>query len=428
MPGPAFVHFATYSRKPNPGGNSIAQIIAEALRKPEFSRHVENPGVPRVLHGDPEAFEDLHAAHLEKRATEVKRKGKVHKRAIRADRHTLATAVASYPLTHEQIAAGGAEARAHHQEWERLTHKWMRDRYGDQLRVALAHDDEAHPHIHFWLLPDDPDARADTLHPGKVAKREAEALARGAGLSDREAVRVGNDALKVAMRAVLDDYHQTVGERLGMTRDGPKRRRLTRKEWQAEKAEAVRRAEALKRAEGAEKVVQDAEAQAAAVIENADARDAETKAKRGKFNDDARDWVAKNRKALADRQAELDSIEKGLGVKVAAFEVEKAETVAKLEKGLEEVKTLRQKFNGLIDQAEAFLRRSDLPDLARKAGAALMKVAGRPVPKPDATGAGDREAAKRRRLGAPPASSALPRQPSPEPAPAPVDRSGDFSL
>lgn len=428
MPGPVFIHFQTYARKVNDAGNSVSQVIAEGLRRPVFCEHVENPKPPRVVQGKPEDFEADHAAHVENRGTVVKRKGKEYRKGIRQDRHTLATAVASYPLTHEQIEAGGPEAAALHQEWERGTVQWMRDRYGDQLRVVLAHEDENHPHLHFWLLPDDPDARADTLHPGKVAKREAEALARGAGLSDREAVRVGNDALKVAMRAVLDDYHQTVGERLGMTRDGPKRRRLTRKEWQAEKAEAVRRAEALKRAEGAEKVVQDAEAQAAAVIENADARDAETKAKRGKFNDDARDWVAKNRKALADRQAELDSIEKGLGVKVAAFEVEKAETVAKLEKGLEEVKTLRQKFNGLIDQAEAFLRRSDLPDLARKAGAALMKVAGRPVPKPDATGAGDREAAKRRRLGAPPASSALPRQPSPEPAPAPVDRSGDFSL
>lgn len=123
----------------------------------------------------------------------------------------------------------------------------MRAKYGEQVRVVLAHDDEAHPHLHFWMLPDDQDARADTLHPGKLAKRAAEAEARAAGLDDREAVRVGNIALKAAMRDTLEDYWQEVGQPLGMTRDGPKRQRLTRAEWKARKQEAARIADALKK-------------------------------------------------------------------------------------------------------------------------------------------------------------------------------------
>lgn len=44
---------------------------------------------------------------------------------------------------------------------------------------------------------------------------------------------------------------------------------------------------------------------------------------------------------------------------------------------------MKERLNGLLDQAEAFLMRHDLPTLARKAGRALMKAAGRPVPTPD---------------------------------------------
>lgn len=269
MPGPVFLHFQTYSRKPGPAGNSVAQIIGEALRRPEFSHHVPDPTPPRVVSGDAAGFEEAHAAHIAARATEVRRKGKVHKRAIREDRHTLATAVASYPLTREQIEAGGPEAAVLHREWERRTVEWMRDRYGDQLRVVLAHDDEAHPHLHFWMLPNDPDARADTLHPGKVAKHLAEGVERAAGASDREAVKAGNEALKEAMRGVLDDYWREVGQPVGMTRDGPKRQRLTRAEWQARKADATRVGETLRRARDAEAVVSAAEAKAEAIQQEA---------------------------------------------------------------------------------------------------------------------------------------------------------------
>lgn len=269
MPGPVFIHFQTYARKVNDAGNSVSQVIAEGLRRPVFCEHVENPKPPRVVQGKPEDFEADHAAHVENRGTVVKRKGKEYRKGIRQDRHTLATAVASYPLTHEQIEAGGPEAAALHQEWERRTVEWMRDRYGDQLRVVLAHEDENHPHLHFWLLPDDPDARADTLHPGKVAKHQAEAEARAAGLSDREAVRAGNIALKETMRGVLDDYWREVGQPVGMTRDGPKRQRLTRAEWQARKADAARVGETLRRARDAEAVVSGAEAEAEAIRQEA---------------------------------------------------------------------------------------------------------------------------------------------------------------
>lgn len=416
MPGPIFLHFQTYSRKPNPAGNFISQVIAEALRRRGFCEHVKNPKPPRVILGIPDAFENDHARHVEQRSTEVKRKGKTYRKGIRQDRHTLATVVASYPLTHDQIREVGEDAAALHRDWEARTVAWMRDKYGDQLKVVLAHEDESHPHLHFWLLPDDQDARADTLHPGKVAKRFAEDEARAAGLNDREAVRVGNIALKDAMRDTLEDYWREVGQSLGMTRDGPKRQRLTRAEWKARKEEAMRQAEALCRVEKAEEVVQDAESRAAVITDEAEARDAETKEKRGKFNKDAREWVERNRKTLEDRKTELDQIAASLGVKAAEVEKDRAE----IEKDRAEVRGYRRHLVELLDHVEAFLKTPGLSTVVRKAGASLMKAAGRAVPA--ATGQADGEGLRQRLGISRPAPSAPIEKPRPE---APSD---DFSM
>lgn len=266
MPGPIFFHVQTFSRKSNPGGQSVAQVIGEGLRDPAFSGHVADPVLPRILLGDPSTFQADHDAHVADRATIVRTKKGDKLRNIRVDRHTMATIVASYPLTRDKIDEGGPSARAHHADWERRTLDHLRALHGDQLRVVMAHDDEEHPHLHAWLLADDPGADATTLHPGKLSKRVVEADRKAAGDNPRAAVKAGNEALKVSMRGWLDDYHRAVGEPLGMTRDGPRRRRLSRAQWQAEKDEAARRAGAILRAETSESVVTDAEDQADRII------------------------------------------------------------------------------------------------------------------------------------------------------------------
>lgn len=263
MPGPVFLHFQTYARKESKGGNSVSQVVGEALRDPEFSVHVDAPKPPRVLYGTPSTFQADHDAHVADRATEVRVKGDVKRRAIRQDRHTLATVIASYPLTFDQVAKGGDDARAHLADWERRTVEWVRAKYGDQVRVVLAHEDEPHPHLHFWMLPENADADATMLHPGKEAKKLAEAEAKAKGIEPREAVNIGNRLLKAVMRGVIDDYHGTVGVPLGMTRDGPKRRRLSRAQWQAEKDTAQHQATILRQ-------VETVDAKARAIIGNAD--------------------------------------------------------------------------------------------------------------------------------------------------------------
>lgn len=237
MSGPQFIHIQTWSAKPNKGGQSIAQVIAEVMRDPEYAGHVETPAPPRPLIGDPSTFAADHAVHVAARSTvATMRDGSERVRAIRSDRHTMASIVMSYPVPRSAIVTD--DARAAFARWEAAHVAWLSDTYGDQLRVVVAHDDELHPHLHAWLLPDDPGADATTLHPGKMAKKAAEAEAKQEGLAPREAVKLGNRALKEAMTAWQDAYHEAVGAPLGLTRSGPKRRRLSREQWKAEKATA----------------------------------------------------------------------------------------------------------------------------------------------------------------------------------------------
>ena len=237
MSGPQFAHIQTWSRKPNKAGQSIDHVIAEANRDPEFSMHVENPAPPRVLLGNPATFAADHAAHVAARSTiAIMADGSEKSRAIRNDRHTMASIVMSYPVPRSAIVTD--EAKAKLAAWEKRNLDWLREKYGGQLRVALAHDDETHPHLHAWLLPDDPGADATTLHPGKVAKKDVEARAKAENVENREAVKLGNRALKAAMTVWQDEYHAAVGVPEGLTRSGPKRRRLSREQWNAEKATA----------------------------------------------------------------------------------------------------------------------------------------------------------------------------------------------
>jgi hypothetical protein len=232
-PNIIFIHCQSFSRKPNRAGQCVVQVVGEGLRTGEYHPHVDHPKPPVPVFGNPMVFQQLHDDHVAARKTRAVKNGRVSERAIRADRHTLFTIVASYPSLTTAVEASPEEL-ARFKRWVDLNLAWVRAQYGDQLKVAFVHTDETYPHIHFWLLPDDPGADAALLHPGKVAKRETEARRKEEGAPPREAVAAGNRALKSAMRAWQDSYHRTVGAPLGMLRDGPKRRRLSRAQWAAE--------------------------------------------------------------------------------------------------------------------------------------------------------------------------------------------------
>ncbi|MBL3597212.1 hypothetical protein JMM63_16840 [Rhodovulum sulfidophilum] len=244
MSGPQFVRFQTFSRKPNPCGQSVEQVLAEAGRDTMFSGHVESPKEPRIVCGmTPEGVRRRHDEMVRAGGSDVRLKdGRKVRRAVRKDRHTLMTCVASYPLLTKQIA-WDEDAKRAYDDWVRRTVDWLIDIYGDQLVSVVEHTDEPHPHLHAFILPHhDPACAARDLNPAWRAKMEVEAAAREDGKAAREAVKLGNSAYRARAREVQDEYHEKVGTFCGLTRIGPARERLSRQQWQARKAEARRTA------------------------------------------------------------------------------------------------------------------------------------------------------------------------------------------
>ena len=79
------------------------------------------------------------------------------------------------------------------------------------------HNDEEQPHLHFFVCSDT-EVNAKALHYGHKAKKNFIA----------------------ASKAFQDDYHAQVAIHCGMARLGPKKQRLTRAEWKAQKEHAMK--------------------------------------------------------------------------------------------------------------------------------------------------------------------------------------------
>lgn len=239
MSGPQFIHLQTFSRKPNPAGQHIDQIFGELTRDPEYSHHLEDPEPPVRIDGlTPEDLVRAHDKMIEGARVEVKVKGKVKHRAVRKDRHTLMTAIASYPLTWDVIK-GDPKEEAALKAWEAHNVAFFKKLYGPSYKATYRHTDEPYPHLHIYALPESfKGVDATKLHPGKFVKAREEAKAKAQGQSPRESVKVGNKALKDTMRKFQNLYFEHVGEPCGLLRIGPRRQRLSRKDYQAQKEAA----------------------------------------------------------------------------------------------------------------------------------------------------------------------------------------------
>lgn len=184
--GPQFAHIETYSVKQNKAGNSVAQVLGEAIRDALYSQHIANPQPPRLVYGvDILMLRLLHDQMIAGAATVATVKGKQLKRAIRKDRNTLMTVVSSYPVPVADLDNDKTgETRRMCDRWLALNVGHFKEKYGNQLKTVIEHDDEEYPHVHAYILPDaDPGVFADGMHPGRVAKTAAAVAAKSQGLS-----------------------------------------------------------------------------------------------------------------------------------------------------------------------------------------------------------------------------------------------------
>jgi hypothetical protein len=255
------MHLQSYSRKANEGGQSVEQVLAEASRAPEFSKHVADPRPSSLVYGvTADQVRRLHDEMVAAGGVEVTLKdGRKARRGIRKDRHTLLTAVASYPLPTDLVNTK-PDARADYERWRDHNLAWLKARFGNKLVSVIEHSDEKHPHIHAYILPlGDPTCSARQLNPAWQAKEEAMGAARAAGHDDQAALKLGNAAYRARARELQDHYYQHVSLACGLTRTGPKRERLSRQQWKARKDAAKLTAQISQEIEGRLEDVVDAE-------------------------------------------------------------------------------------------------------------------------------------------------------------------------
>jgi len=245
--GYQFAHLESFSRKPDAQGRGVDFVFAEASRKPEASVHVKNPMPPIVVYGlDIEATQELHDSNVAAATVQVKG-GRARK--VRLDQKTLYTVIASHPHRMEEIRADPAK-KVEAEIWEKRTIAWLRSQYGDDLISVVRHEDEAYFHVHAYVIPlSDPALKAQRHHPGVTIKRSIMAAGPADGEDQKALGKRADAAYKGAMRAWQDSYFDAVAAPCGLARLGPRRRRLSRAEWQQEKAQAKALQKATQRAQ-----------------------------------------------------------------------------------------------------------------------------------------------------------------------------------
>ncbi|RBP84251.1 hypothetical protein EBI01_05595 [Marinomonas rhizomae] len=234
MEGYQFIHVEAYSRvsSKNNKRQSARNVINEAIRAPEASSHISNIKPPILVFGQsPEKTLELSESQAVIAKDSIGRK-------LRKDGLVMVAGVASYPARTDEISFENENL----QHWLKLTIEFLSKKYGEQLKSVVVHSDEPFWHCHFYLVPKlDVNNSLDIglVHDGIAARNTVSS----------QSAKIKLRAYSDAMRAFQDAYYTNVGIPCGLTRDGPRRRRLTRKEWKVEQEASKRLANTLNRSD-----------------------------------------------------------------------------------------------------------------------------------------------------------------------------------
>ncbi|NOL74620.1 mobilization protein, partial [Klebsiella pneumoniae] len=95
--------------------------------------------------------------------------------ATRKDALCLLAGIVSAP---KDIAPEAWEA------FQRDSVGWLQGKYGKALRTVIAHHDESHPHLHFYVIPEAGN-RFESVHQGRLAAAEVKAQGGVKGLQNQ---------------------------------------------------------------------------------------------------------------------------------------------------------------------------------------------------------------------------------------------------
>ena len=191
-----------------------SDILAEQWRDDGACPHIQNPSKPGLLFGVEPSKVLLIMNEWADQAKDAQG------RKLRKDGHCVLIGVASLPR----------EMEDNFPEFAEDTLAWLKEKYGDRLKSVVVHNDEAHPHLHFSVVPNIGEKFED-IHDGFKASKQAKAEGKKKGEQNLSYIN--------AMRSYQDEFSKKVAMSHGLTRIGPGRRRLTRAQWQAEKAQAA---------------------------------------------------------------------------------------------------------------------------------------------------------------------------------------------
>lgn len=225
--GIQFVHISVYSlqrpKKTSRGADRkwpVRDVLAEANREPQACLHVPMPKPPALLIGPSLAELEVEIGAIHARSTDAAG------RRLRKDASVLLSGVTSYPRD-------GTEYEYEH--WKQCAVEWLRLEFGENLRSVVEHTDEAHPHLHFYVV-NPASGNVKDLHPGFRAAKGAQ--------NPKEQ----KFAYNTAMRAFQDRFWEHVAGPSGLARIGPGRQRMSRAQWTQVKLGLPAQAALLKRA------------------------------------------------------------------------------------------------------------------------------------------------------------------------------------
>jgi len=224
--GIQFVHISVYSLHPPKkacrGADrkwAVRDVLAEAKREPQACFHVPSPKPPILLRGPSLAELEIEIGAIHAHSTDAAG------RRLRKDASVLLAGVASYP--HDGVE---------YKYWKQCAVEWLQLEFGEHLRSVVEHTDEAHPHLHFYVVNPD-GGNVKNLHPGFRAAK---------GTQTPKEQRL---AYNTAMRAFQDRFWEHVAGPSGLARLGPGRQRMSRAQWTQVKLGLPAQAALLKRAQ-----------------------------------------------------------------------------------------------------------------------------------------------------------------------------------
>lgn len=228
--GYQFLRFESYGKYASRNNNkqSAKAVANECERAFGACPHVESPMPPVNIFGcSPSQAVQL----AEERASIAKDS---IGRKLRKDAQIMVGAIVSYPVLMSELNPNCEDLK----KWIKLNHKFFKDKYGDSYLSNSAHTDESFFHQHIYLVPNiDSDGRMNIgdVHQGVHARDNC------GSKKAKDKMR----AYKQAMRELQEEYYEAVGKPCGLTKEGARKRRLTRVEWKTEQAAAKRLSESL---------------------------------------------------------------------------------------------------------------------------------------------------------------------------------------